>query len=125
MLTLDYQTFEEEESIVAQITGLTDTLLIREAVFLTRSTRSHPLVRRGASVRAAASLALIAANLGGKDFLNRAAELALPTRIEFKRRSGGRSAGEPVSILGGRGQKKSAEVGAQPQAEDCDSTTGG
>ncbi len=84
LLTLDYQTFEEEESIVAQLTGLTDTLLIREAVFLTRSTRSHPLVRRGASVRAAASLALIAANLGGKDFLNRAAELALPTRIEFK-----------------------------------------
>ena len=84
LLTLDYQTFEEEEAIVAHLTGLTDTLLIREAVFITRSTRTHPLVRRGASVRAAASLAMIASKLGGVDALDRAAEMALPTRIEFK-----------------------------------------
>jgi MoxR-like ATPase/Mg-chelatase subunit ChlD len=84
LLTLDYQSFEEEEAIVAQLTGLTDTVLIREAVFLTRSTRSHPLVRRGASVRAAASLVLIASNLSGNDALSRAAEMALPTRVEFQ-----------------------------------------
>ena len=84
LLSLDYQTFEEEEAIVAQLTGLSDTLLIREAVFLTRSTRNHPLVRRGASVRAAAAMTMIAHELGGNETLARAAELALPTRIEFK-----------------------------------------
>ncbi len=84
LLTLEYQTYEEEEAIVAQLTGLTDTLLIRQAVFLARSTRNHPLIRRGASVRAAASLALIAAGLSGENALERAAELALPTRVEFK-----------------------------------------
>jgi len=84
LLTLDYQAFEEEEAIVAQLTGLTANQLIRQAVFLARSTRNHPLVRRGASVRAAASLALIASKLGGDDALRRAAELALPTRIELK-----------------------------------------
>ncbi len=84
LLTLDYQTFEEEEAIVAQLTGLTDEHLIRQAVFLARATRTHPLVRRGASVRAAASLAAIASKLGGDDSLRRAAELALPTRIELK-----------------------------------------
>ncbi len=84
LLSLDYQTFEEEEAIVAQLTGLSNTLLIREAVFLTRSTRNHPLVRRGASVRAAAAMTLIAHELGGNEALARAAELALPTRIEFK-----------------------------------------
>jgi len=84
LLTLDYQSFEEEEAIVGQLTGITDVELIREAVFLTRSTRSHPLVRRGASVRAAASLTLIASRLHGSDALMRAAEVALPSRIEFK-----------------------------------------
>ncbi len=84
LLTLDYQTFEEEEGIVRQLTGLSENDLIRQAVFLARGTRTHPLVRRGASVRASASLALIASNLGGSDALHRAAELALPTRIELK-----------------------------------------
>ncbi len=84
LLTLDYQSFDEEEAIVGQLTGLTDSELIRDAVFLTRSTRSHPLIRRGASVRAAASLAVIASKLHGSDALIRAAELALPSRVEFK-----------------------------------------
>src|SRR5208337_1849070 len=84
LLTLDYQSFEEEEAIVAQLTGLKDTVLIREAVFIARSTRTHPLIRRGASVRAAASIALIASKLSGSDVLSRATEIALPTRVEFK-----------------------------------------
>ncbi len=84
LLTLDYQTFEEEESIVAQLTGLKDTLLIqRGRVHYPEHPVSSACPQR-CERRAAASLALIAANLGGKDFLNRAAELALPTRIEFK-----------------------------------------
>jgi len=84
LLSLDYQSFEEEEAIVTQLTRVTDAKLIKDAVFLTRSTRTHPLIRRGASVRAAASLVLIASNMSGNDALIRAAEVALPTRVEFK-----------------------------------------
>lgn len=84
LLVLDYQPFEEEERIVAAITGLDDPELIKQAVFLARSTRTHPLIKRGASVRAAASVALIGSELDGENRLDRAARLALPTRIEFK-----------------------------------------
>ena len=84
LLSLGYQSFEEEEAIVAQLTGLNDTVLIKEAVFIARCTRTHPLIRRGASVRAAASIALIASKLSGSDVLSRATEMALPTRVEFK-----------------------------------------
>ena len=89
LLQLDYQSFEEEELIAKQITGLDDDRLIRRAVFITRSTRTHPRIKRGASVRAAAGLALIASNLiatglDDDDALAQAAELALPTRIELK-----------------------------------------
>ena len=89
LLQLDYQSFEEEERIVKQITGLDDDRLIRRAVFVARSTRTHPQIKRGASVRAAAGLALIASKLietglDDDDALAQAAELALPTRIELK-----------------------------------------
>jgi MoxR-like ATPase len=84
LLTLDYQSFEEEEAIVALLTGLDDDILIRQAVYMVRSTRTHPMIRRGASVRAAASLALIASKLNCEDALYLAAKLALPTRVEFK-----------------------------------------
>ena len=84
LLQLDYQSFSEEEEIVRQITGLNGGPLVKQAVFLARATRSHPLIKRGASVRAAASLALIAGGLGGVEHIQEAASLALPTRVEFK-----------------------------------------
>lgn len=84
LLELGYQDFSEEEEIVRRLTGLTDDLLIKQAVFIARSTRTHPRVRRGASVRAAASLAALAARLGGDQAaLEQAARLALPTRVEL------------------------------------------
>lgn len=84
LLELGYQDFSEEEEIVRRLTGLTDDLLIQQAVFIARSTRTHPRVRRGASVRAAASLAALAARLGGdQTALEDAARLALPTRVEL------------------------------------------
>lgn len=84
LLELGYQDFSEEEEIVRRLTGLTDDLLIQQAVFIARSTRTHPRVRRGASVRAAASLAALAARLGGDQAaLEEAARLALPTRVEL------------------------------------------
>ena len=84
LLVLDYQSFEEEVEIVARLSGLTDPTLLSQAVHLARATRTHPDILRGASVRAAASMALIAARLGGLEALAQAAALALPTRIEFK-----------------------------------------
>ncbi len=83
LLQLDYQSFGEEEEIVHQITGLNGGPLVKQAVFITRATRNHPMIKRGASVRAAASLALIAEGLGGVEHIQEAAALALPTRIEF------------------------------------------
>jgi len=84
LMNLDYQSFEEEEAIVGQETGLADAELIKQAVFLTRSTRTHPRVKRGASVRAAISLSLIASRLEGREALAKAAAMALPTRLELK-----------------------------------------
>ncbi|HEV7535820.1 MAG TPA: MoxR family ATPase [Acidimicrobiia bacterium] len=59
-LALDYQSAEEEAAIVAVRTGSADTALIADAVALTRATRTHPDLRRGASVRGAIDLVSIA-----------------------------------------------------------------
>lgn len=95
LVVLDYQSEEEEVQIVSkQIEdiqlGKSDAKnLSRAAVLLARITRNHPKVRRGASVRAALSVAEIAAVLikGGKkleDAFMTAAVMALPTRIEIE-----------------------------------------
>jgi MoxR-like ATPase len=95
LVVLDYQSEDEEVAIVAkQIEaaelGKSDAkVLPRASVILARMTRNHPKVRRGASVRAALSVAEIAAVLikGGQKleeaFLS-AALMALPTRIEIE-----------------------------------------
>src|SRR5215218_4578878 len=44
-LLIDYQSHEEDETIVAIRTGSADTRLIADAVALTRATRDHPDVR--------------------------------------------------------------------------------
>jgi MoxR-like ATPase len=59
-LALDYQPADEEEAIVAVRTGSTDRRLIADAVALTRSTRTHPDLRRGSSVRGAIDLVSVA-----------------------------------------------------------------
>jgi MoxR-like ATPase len=85
-LALGYQTADEEAAIVAVRTGSTDTRLITDAVALTRATRSHPDLRRGASVRGAIDLVAIAEALAhGANHQDRrvldAAHLALSARI--------------------------------------------
>jgi MoxR-like ATPase len=91
-LALDYQSAEEEAAIVAVRTGSADTALIADAVALTRATRTHPELRRGASVRGAIDLVSIAealATLTGEDdppapgngHVLDAAHLALSARI--------------------------------------------
>ena len=84
IIRLEYQTFDEEVRIVARNTGVEDVDLLESAVAIARETRSHPLVKRGASVRAAISIVEIARALGGADAVARAALVALPTRIELR-----------------------------------------
>lgn len=95
LVLLDYQTDEEEIRIVLdRLKGRPaesqHKLLAKAAVSLARKTRNHPRVRRGASVRAAMSVAEIAAVLiqEGASFNEAflaAVLMALPTRIEIER----------------------------------------
>lgn len=98
LIVLDYQTEEEEIEIVldrlkANSSALKEAkLLAKAAVRLVRLTRDHPRVRRGASVRAALSIAEIADVLirEKKSFAEAflmAVMMALPTRIEIERES--------------------------------------
>jgi MoxR-like ATPase len=89
LVVLDYQDEAEEFKIVSAVTG--DQRMGLAAVKLARLTRSHPRVRRGASVRAAQAIAEIADAIlrnGDRTFAEAflwAALLALPTRIEIER----------------------------------------
>jgi len=82
LVRLDYQDEADEAAIVLRDARCApDPALVAEAVALTRATRSDPRIRRGASVRAAIAIADLAVHLGGD--VRRAAQLALPTRIEL------------------------------------------
>ena len=103
LVVLDYQTEEEEISIVSErlkkegaapksgdLKAKQDRLLSLASVRLARLTRNHSRVRRGASVRAALSVAEIASvmmrdGMAFKEAFISAALLALPTRIEIER----------------------------------------
>ncbi|HUT23007.1 MAG TPA: MoxR family ATPase [Sumerlaeia bacterium] len=89
---LDYQSEEEEIEIVRRNIHARDAKdldeLIRRAVSLMRLTRSHPKVRRGASVRAAMGMVDVAARLGGLAGLEQAALVSLLHRIEIAEESG-------------------------------------
>jgi len=84
LISLDYQNEGEEVEIVRVNTGIDNDDLIKHCVRIVRMTRSHPDIRRGASVRAAMSIAMLALQLGGdRDAISKACHMALPTRIEL------------------------------------------
>lgn len=83
-VVLNYQSEAEEVQIVRQVTACKDDELVREAVALTRLTRVHPQFKKGASIRAALAMVLIARHLSGPDRLHRAARAALATRVELR-----------------------------------------
>jgi MoxR-like ATPase len=95
LVILDYQTEEEELSIVTSRMGgrlsrSDERRLALGAVRLTRMTRGHPRIRRGASIRAAISVVEIASVLLKEGLSFEAAflaavQMALPTRIEIER----------------------------------------
>jgi len=95
LITIDYQSETEELSIVGKSLEKSEIesgaeLIAKAAVRLARSTRNHPKIRRGASIRAALAVAELTAVFlrGGTDFQKAfldAAIMALPTRIEIER----------------------------------------
>jgi MoxR-like ATPase len=86
LLTLDYQSEDEEVAIVQRRMGINDVRFVRSVVRLVRAARAHPDIRRGASVRAAMSISALTYHLGPerKAATREAAHMALPTRVELK-----------------------------------------
>lgn len=81
MIRLEYQTKEEELLILKQeVSSKIKNSDLEKMVELIRSTRNHPGIKRGASIRAAIAIAKLIE--GGLDFQT-AALMALPSRIEL------------------------------------------
>jgi MoxR-like ATPase len=112
-LDIGYQSAEEEEAIVAEVTGCRDGWLVRTAVRLARGTRLHPRVRRGASARGAIAIVELATGMGG-EALRRAAEAALATRVELRDADGGFDAvlDELLELVVERGEDPDAAFAA-------------
>jgi MoxR-like ATPase/Mg-chelatase subunit ChlD len=89
LLRLDYQTEEEEIMIVAKNLPNVSHEVISRSTWIARRTRDHPNIRRGASVRAAMSIAQLAGTLSPDTIegIRKAAHMALPTRIEVREES--------------------------------------
>ena len=83
-VALRYQSAEEELAIVRAAAACTPADPVEEAVAIVRATREHPKFKKGASIRAAIAMVLIARHLTGPDALVRAAQAALATRVELK-----------------------------------------
>ena len=86
LLTLEYQNREEEKEIVLRNVPEIDPSVIDLIISITRMTRTHPEVRRGASIRAAISISQLYLQLDGTlwKVIHEAAGMAIPTRIELK-----------------------------------------
>ena len=88
-LPLSYQSAEEERTIVETLSEFSEKPYLDMVISLTRMTRNHPKIKRGASVRAAIAIARILSvtltvmgKITDQDFLD-AVMAALPTRIEL------------------------------------------
>lgn len=85
LLPLAYQSEEEEREIVRTRSGVKEPRVIRIVTGVIRETRSHPSVRRGASVRAATSMAsLLAQTSSSLESIREAAYMSIPTRVELR-----------------------------------------
>jgi gas vesicle protein GvpN len=100
LLLLDYQSLDDETEIVRKTLPKAQPETIARAVWIARRTRDHPNIRRGASIRAAMSIAQLTSSMS-KDMLEgmrKAAHMALPTRIEMREESK-RSADEIIDEI--------------------------
>jgi MoxR-like ATPase len=96
-VVVGYQPEDEEQQIVREQAAELSSIpkpdgerIVTASIRLVRATRSHPRIRRGASIRAALSLAdlcaaFIHSGLELQAAFIRAALMALPTRIELER----------------------------------------
>jgi MoxR-like ATPase len=80
-LAVGYQDADEEAAIVRRRTGAEDEDLVGDAVALTRATREHAELRRGASVRGAIEMVAIARELAGLGSHEDRAHLVLDAAI--------------------------------------------
>ncbi|UCE91318.1 MAG: AAA family ATPase [Methanobacteriota archaeon] len=89
LLTLNYQPEGEEFEIIARRYPAADGDLVARSLWICRRTRDHPNIRRGASIRGAIATVQLAGAFGSADesALRRAAQMALPTRIEMREES--------------------------------------
>ena len=89
LLLIDYQPEAEEVEIVSRKFPQASPELVFRCVWVARRTRTHPDVRRGASIRAAMSMAELAGAFPGDlvDMVRMAAQMAVPTRIEMREES--------------------------------------
>jgi len=98
-IPLRHQDEEEERQIVRRVTGSPHEALVRAAVAIVRQTRTHPRLRKGASVRAATGIVSLAQKLDGCAdaseaavldcaALRRASLAALATRVELRDEEG-------------------------------------
>jgi MoxR-like ATPase len=89
LLRLDYQSEDEEIMIVAKNLPKVPHEVISRSTWIARRTRDHPNIRRGASVRAAMSIAQLSGTLSTDmvEGIRKAAHMALPTRIEVREES--------------------------------------
>ncbi|HIE24342.1 MAG TPA: MoxR family ATPase [Candidatus Korarchaeota archaeon] len=87
LVRLDYQSEEEEKEIVRQRAGVNKDGIVSYSVKIVRKTRKDPNIRRGASVRAAIDMALLAKTYGRElspeDWLE-IALMILPERIDIR-----------------------------------------
>lgn len=89
LLLLDYQPEDEEVAIASRhLPGVSPEAIAR-SVWIARKTRDHPNIRRGASVRAAMSIAQLSKSFSDDLYegIRKAAHMALPTRIEMREES--------------------------------------
>ncbi len=89
LLLIDYQPEAEEIEIVSRKLPDAGHELVFRCVWIARRTRSHPNVRRGASIRAAISMVELAGTLSDDliEGVRKAAQMAVPTRIEMREES--------------------------------------
>ena len=89
LLLLEYQSETEEMEIVKRNLPKVSEEVIARATWIARRTRDHPNIRRGASVRAAMSIAQLAGTFSGDavEGMRKASHMALPTRIEMREES--------------------------------------
>jgi MoxR-like ATPase len=89
LLLIDYQSEAEEVEIVSR--KLPDAVpeMVFRCVWVARRTRTHPNIRRGASIRAAMSMVELARSLSDDpvEGVRKAAQMAVPTRIEMREES--------------------------------------